>query len=139
MSIIFFSTFSIPSFAIFQYLLFFLTHSFLTKASCYFPDGTPTEDIPCTTNSSVGVDYCCGKGAICLANKICLTNTGVFARGTCTDKTWQSSICPRFCLSGSSFLEVFLTFGLMTLRKSSPTRRVPYCRVLAAVFRNLVL
>lgn len=140
MSCVFCGTFSIPSFAIFQYVLFFLTHSFLIKATCYFPDGTPTEDIPCTTNSSVKADYCCGKDSICFENKICLNNIGTLARGSCTDKSWNSPACPFFCVSGKSSLEVLHTFRLMTLRKHRPFKRWrPDDRVPAAVFRNLVL
>ena len=137
MSIIFFGTFSIPSSHLFRYILFFLTYPSLIKSICFLPDGTPNRDVPCTTNSSV--DYCCGEDSICLPNKVCLIHTGTFSRGSCTDQTWQSSSCPSFCLSGSSFLEVLLTFRLMTLRKSSPIRRWLYGRVLATVIRNLVL
>lgn len=103
MTFVLFSSFPNPSFLVlsFRYVLFFLARSTFVKSTCYFPNGTPSEDIPCTTNSSV--DYCCGKNSMCFTNKVCLNFVGTLDRGSCTDKTWNSSACPFFCLSGNCF------------------------------------
>ena len=78
--------------------------------TCYFPDGTPTgTDVPCDGDAEDS--FCCFTGQACLSNKICgafHTNTTgtslVYARGTCTDPTWNSPACPKFCLDGESTL-----------------------------------
>ena len=77
--------------------------------SCYFPDGTPSgTDVPCT-DDPVGDSFCCFTGQACLSNKVCgafhTNSTGsfmTFARGTCTDSSWNSPACPKFCLDGES-------------------------------------
>lgn len=138
MSFNFLGPFSSLSFHVFRYVLLFLTHSTLIKSTCYFPDGTPSEDIPCYTNSSV--DYCCGKDSLCFENKVCLNNIGTFARGSCTDKAWNSPTCPVFCISGNSCIQLILIFSLMMLPKSRQRRPgQPNDCVPAAQFRNLVL
>lgn len=73
--------------------------------TCYAPDQTVAEDdIPCDPTQKQS--FCCGKGWACLENKSCVPtelvpNGGTLspARGTCTDKSWQSSSCPDFCVS----------------------------------------
>ena len=117
MSSVFCSTFLIPSFAIFLYVSLFFTHSLFVEATCYYSDGLDAPgDVPCHKDSTVDPDFCCGQGAICLTNKICLNNIETLVRGTCTDRSWNSTACPSFCLSGDSSLEVLHTFALMTLR-----------------------
>ena len=117
MSSVFCSTLSIPSFAIFLHVFLFFTHFLFIEATCYFPDGTIAgQDTPCTKDITVDADYCCGENSLCLTNKVCLNNVGTFDRGSCTDRSWNSTACPSFCLSGDSSLEVLHTFALMTLR-----------------------
>lgn len=70
-------------------------------ATCYFPDGDISPaDVACDAEASDS--FCCYSKQACLSNKICLTGTadGVnqYARGTCTDPSWQSGACPDFCL-----------------------------------------
>lgn len=131
-------TFPSLSSHVFRYVLLFVTYATLTQSTCYFPDGTPSEDIPCHSNSSV--DYCCGKNSICFENQVCLNNVGTFGRGSCTDKSWNSSTCPFFCVSGNSCIELILIFRLMMLPKPRPTKQWrPDDSMPAALFRNLVL
>jgi hypothetical protein len=75
----------------------------LTASICYLPNGqlnTIGNDKPC--NASAPVSACCGDTASCLSNGMCkieaTEDTGIsYARGTCTDKTWNSPACPPMC------------------------------------------
>ncbi|KAL2169524.1 hypothetical protein VTG60DRAFT_5917 [Thermothelomyces hinnuleus] len=57
-----------------------------------------TEDFPCDPDAEHS-PCCAGTplGLACLANKLCLSPAGRFARGSCTDPTWKSPECPKFC------------------------------------------
>ena len=75
--------------------------------TCYQPDGTEDPgDNPCRAPSSTQASACCGRSDLCLDNSLCLSQTGTinggFWRGTCTDRTWQSVECPRYCQDGKS-------------------------------------
>lgn len=82
-------------------------------AACYYPSGRQSpSDIPCRDDTPH--TPCCGQGYVCLSNGLCqataeeLKKPGVneYARGSCTDKTWQSSGCPLYCIGeGIDFLE----------------------------------
>ena len=74
---------------------------------CWLPNGSsaPTS-LPC--NSTQTESACCMNGMTCLSNGVCqlnqdLTDTnwpiGTMWRGSCTDRSWQSSDCPLFCYS----------------------------------------
>ncbi|KAN0072237.1 hypothetical protein V8E54_009966 [Elaphomyces granulatus] len=41
--------------------------------------------------------FCCGNDYTCLSNGLCEWETGSFWVGTCTDQSWLSSACPKFC------------------------------------------
>ena len=73
-------------------------------ALCYYPDGSPSEDFPCSSDVN---STCCGQGYTCMSNSICKSNSYTFSpgsdntqyiRGSCTDKSFTSSSCPLFCL-----------------------------------------
>src|SRR5690242_18962405 len=72
---------------------------------CYFPNGHPSPDKPCDPNALF--TQCCGAASRCLTNGLCLNlvngfegsetvGTG-YSRGSCTDRTWASSLCPQQC------------------------------------------
>ncbi|KAH0558911.1 hypothetical protein GP486_004460 [Trichoglossum hirsutum] len=69
---------------------------------CYYPNGLVALDyayVPCqgTTFSS-----CCipSEGDVCLSNGLCYYSKGQYPfRGACTDKTWTSDACPKYCIS----------------------------------------
>ena len=73
-------------------------------SQCFYPDGTLQKgDVPCLDS---GISYCGGKSWHCgNTKKLCSipqdeTISGaseVFYRTSCTDKTWKSSECPKFC------------------------------------------
>lgn len=75
-----FSTFLLPSLA----------------SQCWYPDGETLaiSDIPCNTESSDSA--CCGPNSFCMSNGLCFGN-GVLSRGSCTDKSWNSTECAQFC------------------------------------------
>lgn len=76
----------------------------IVRALCWFPDGqtVAVSDEPCDPN---GNSTCCGPGWACLSNNICertsyVSNSSAgsqYVRGSCTDPTWNSPNCPRYC------------------------------------------
>lgn len=70
--------------------------------SCYYPDGSLPTDyvyVPCTGDS---VSSCCipSEGDVCLASGACYYKSRNYPfRGACTDKSWSSSKCPKFCMN----------------------------------------
>jgi len=68
---------------------------------CFYPNGSPSPDIPC--DSTAPVSMCCGSRSSCLSSGLCLLDgttpsSGIgYARGTCTDSTWKSPFCPQHC------------------------------------------
>lgn len=83
-----------------------------TDGSCYYPDTTVAAgDLSC--NASAIVSTCCGKGWACLGNGLCLStgespdiNRDIWARGSCTDRTWSSEKCVKPCEGESTFFAV---------------------------------
>ncbi|KAK4233536.1 hypothetical protein C8A03DRAFT_19408 [Achaetomium macrosporum] len=94
-------------------ILLFLTITTLTttargaslsqsQSQCYFPSGTESSgDVPC--DPSAEVSMCCPTREACLSSGLC-ANAGTgpsegisYARGTCTDQSWRSDICPQRC------------------------------------------
>ena len=69
---------------------------------CYLPDGSKSPDTPCRPQSSDQASACCLSHDVCLDNSLCLAQSGYGAmtRGSCTDPTWQSEGCPRYCQDG---------------------------------------
>ncbi|KAF8855419.1 hypothetical protein BDZ45DRAFT_503667 [Acephala macrosclerotiorum] len=82
--------------------LFFFT--FATRATaaldsslCFYPDGITTEPTHSPCNLTVSASSCCDPLDACTASGLCLGRTGFNYRGTCTDKTWDSSNCAASC------------------------------------------
>jgi hypothetical protein len=75
---------------------------------CFYPDGsTAQSDFAC--NLTAEHSFCCAVGYNCLENKICVAvGESDWNRGSCTDKSWNSPECPRFCMdfrqNGGSFI-----------------------------------
>ena len=61
---------------------------------CYFPDGSPSSDVPC--NGTAAQSACCASTAYCLSNGLCLSDA-IPSRGSCTDKSWASGSCAQYC------------------------------------------
>lgn len=73
--------------------------------TCYFPDGSvASRDTPCNSYAtSYGASACCAYQDVCLDNHLCIAQSGaeVISRGSCTDRTWQSSECCQYCADGN--------------------------------------
>lgn len=54
---------------------------------------------PCNPRAGI-ISLCCELGDTCLTNGLCVTPSGVYYNGGCTDDTYQSAICPKYCTSG---------------------------------------
>lgn len=101
--------------------IFFLTlHTTYASPSCYYPSGDhASTDVPC---SQSGDSVCCGQGFICLSNGVCqnpllISNEpGLYSRGSCTDQTWNSSQCPRFCVNPNAPFNDVQTSGQELLK-----------------------
>jgi hypothetical protein len=83
-------------------LLLLLTLSPIIIAGniCYLPNGDTATDVPC--DPSAEHTQCCWSHGACLTNGLCAlsatNSTGIsYVRGTCTDKTWSSPLCPQQC------------------------------------------
>ncbi|OMP89283.1 hypothetical protein BK809_0006004 [Diplodia seriata] len=72
--------------------------------SCYYPDKSTSDDTPC--DSTAEYSACCGSGATCMANGLCLAD-GLFSRGSCTDQTWKSDACAQQCQECTLYLTHF--------------------------------
>lgn len=82
--------------------------SCLQGSTCYNDNGVIIEDdVPCSPNAEQS--FCCGKYWTCLDGGFCSdqnttqlvgTQDTLLARATCTDRTFKSDACPKFCLGG---------------------------------------
>lgn len=88
------------------------------SSSCYWPNGDlVSNDRPCDPSSSVSP--CCARGSTCLSSGVCqFTDQKVtkLMRGSCTDKTWTATKCPRFCY-GEFYSVIKLPFGRPRLKE----------------------
>lgn len=105
-------------------LLIRIAHCQVAGSQCYDFDGSVIQgDSPCNPDAHESI--CCGEFWTCLngvcsdqnttwVSQILLSSNAdletnlrqevgsgetLLARATCTDPTWQSSVCPRFCLN----------------------------------------
>ncbi|KAK3290947.1 uncharacterized protein B0H64DRAFT_331528 [Chaetomium fimeti] len=71
------------------------------QSQCFYPDGSASSDVPCDPDAAVSM--CCGSAELCLSSGLCRdAGTGPdegisYARGTCTDREWESEVCPQRC------------------------------------------
>jgi hypothetical protein len=80
--------------------LFLFFNLALSASICYFPNGDTSTDVPC--DAEAPFTQCCGTRSACLSNGLCAlkatNDTGTaYARGTCTDRSWASPLCPQQC------------------------------------------
>ena len=54
---------------------------------------------PCNPQAN-SISLCCETGQTCLTNGLCVTQSGVYYNGGCTDSTYKAAICPTFCTAG---------------------------------------
>jgi len=83
-------------------LILSLIHYAKSGNICYYPNGeTMGTDVPCDPDAPF--TQCCPSRDTCLSNGLCAlqstdNDSGIsYARGTCTDPTWTSPLCPQHC------------------------------------------
>lgn len=54
---------------------------------------------PCDPQAG-SISLCCENSQTCLTNGLCVTDSGIYYSGGCTDSTYKAAICPSFCTSG---------------------------------------
>ena len=104
-------------------------------ATCYASANVPLAELgPCNTNASESL--CCTPGQVCLSNGLCATQSGDIYTGGCTDKTYSSAICPKFCTPGyTPFVRLCIfqltykteTGNYISQCKGSPVRNGDFC------------
>ena len=105
----------------------YLSQLTLTASTCYYPLGGVSNDVPCDPDADVSM--CCSHRSECLTNGLCQlqdinTSGKGYARGTCTDRTWTSSICPQHCqVSKSKRVKLLHPKWRLT---SLPQIKIPY-------------
>lgn len=82
----------------------------VVSSTCYMPNGNTTNDAACGGDATGSA--CCGPGYACLSNNICALTEHVssevaktspfYVRGGCTDETWASKDCPKFCRNATN-------------------------------------
>ncbi|KAN0095759.1 hypothetical protein V8E51_016470 [Hyaloscypha variabilis] len=99
----------------FAYLIFYFSGLVSSVLNCYYPNAaSASPHTPC--DESAETSACCNPGDLCLSNGYCFQQFGAWAnrlaRGSCTDSTWSSSICPQFCDDVQTFtgVSIYLAF-----------------------------
>ncbi|KAE9370131.1 hypothetical protein N431DRAFT_468206 [Stipitochalara longipes BDJ] len=91
-------------FSAFLSFISLLTFSSTISATCFYPDGSIPGDYTYTPCGDAAVEPCCTsylEGA-CVAGGLCKNEDSQYYIGACTDKTWESPICPNYCKNESS-------------------------------------
>ncbi|KXH68886.1 hypothetical protein CSAL01_02548 [Colletotrichum salicis] len=67
--------------------------------TCYWPNGVPNDVVkPCPIAAGTEAAACCFEDHYCLTNGLRFEPlTLTMYRGACTDETFQSSGCPKYC------------------------------------------
>ena len=78
-----------------RFRLFVLFIAPAWAATCYLPNGTSSDAIPCTNDE---VTHCCNSGDYCLSNGLCFNAGGnnMMSVQGCTDKNWPQP-CLKLC------------------------------------------
>lgn len=115
-------------------LLSFATTALSNATStCYFPDGVSSADYtPCGDDTSFRA--CCAPGDECLTNGLCkavgMRSSTAFWRELCTDASWQSAACPKYCYNETTSTycvkhEMRTTHRALLTSTIQVTRQVP--------------
>ncbi|KAK1656787.1 hypothetical protein BDP55DRAFT_709124 [Colletotrichum godetiae] len=81
------------------YFVITLLKILATGQTCYWPNGVPNDVVkPCPVTAGTEAAACCFEDHYCLTNGLCFEPlTLTMYRGACTDETFQSSGCPKYC------------------------------------------
>ena len=75
-------------------------------------DTIPPYFVPCDLRA-LTLTTCCGDSHPSLAKSNCLTRSGTYYIGACTDDTYKPTICPQFCTIGG-YPALNLTISILT-------------------------
>ena len=85
-------------------LLLFLFGLANAASQCYHPNGNPSTEVDTWQVCDPDAEHsaCCAVGDECLTNGLCRNaaspaNKNDYWRDLCTDPTWESDACPKFC------------------------------------------
>ena len=83
---------------------------------------------PCNLQAG-NISLCCEVGQTCLTNGLCMTQSGSFYNGGCTDNTYQAAICPKFCISGGNCtITISLTALTIVLGDAHSVVKCPFVK-----------
>ncbi|KUJ24350.1 uncharacterized protein LY89DRAFT_713222 [Mollisia scopiformis] len=90
------------------------------QTTCYVLDGKANANagFRCD-NTTTGPSACCGPGATCYSNGLCMQDNGQvvdYLRVGCTDKTWQSPACLDQCNICEGYSNTSSWYELMCIR-----------------------
>jgi hypothetical protein len=72
---------------------------------CYLPDGSEIGGLR-ICDPTAPASACCAPGDECTAAGLCKAgndgDNNWMWRGTCSDKTWESEYCPRYCYNSTT-------------------------------------
>ncbi|KAK4610149.1 hypothetical protein CLAFUW4_20107 [Fulvia fulva] len=76
------------------------------QRQCYNPDGSLVTDQVYACRAGDSESHCCPRGMMCTTNSLCKApedaNNTQYWRASCTDPTWNSSACPKYCTNGTN-------------------------------------
>ncbi|KAM0333509.1 hypothetical protein ACHAQA_002172 [Verticillium albo-atrum] len=106
-----------------------------SSAGCFFPNGTvaSSDMSPCGgAGADTAHSQCCNQGWVCLSNGLCMAADqdpaqladATIIRGACTDASWASPDCPRWCLDSE---EIDNVGSAQPIAACAGSRDVFYC------------
>lgn len=80
----------------------------INAETCYLPDGSAIGGVR-VCDPSAPASACCAPGDECTTNGLCKAgndgDNNWLWRGGCTDKSWESDSCPKYCWDSSTSME----------------------------------
>jgi hypothetical protein len=100
--------------AVLTLLLLSTLAAHLSAETCYLPNGSAIGGLR-VCDPSAPASACCALGDECTTNGFCKAgndgDNNWLWRGTCTDKTWESDSCPKYCYDSSTSMDTDWQFA----------------------------
>ena len=97
---------AMASYAVLGLLLLSSLVAHISAEECYLPDGSSLGGGLRVCDPSAPASACCASGDECTTNGFCKAgndgDNNWLWRGGCTDKTWESDSCPKYCWDSST-------------------------------------
>jgi hypothetical protein len=95
--------------AVLSLLLLSSLVALINAETCYLPDGSSLGGGLRVCDPSAPASACCASGDECTTNGFCKAgndgDNNWLWRGGCTDKTWESDSCPKYCWDSSTSMK----------------------------------